>query len=98
MGKRAAVLKKLDIFRITETQEDIDEDIDDDDKNNHIEEQIESIKSEIIKLGRSQLQYRTFAKTEYQALKDAISSINGSDDGIVETVINDLLYLSLIHI
>ncbi len=91
MRKRAENLKKLDVFRITETPENVDED---NNNQNHIKEQIESLKSEILKLGKSQLQARTFAKSEYQSLKDAISAINGNNDGAIETVINDLLSIA----
>lgn len=94
MGKRAEHLKKLDIFRITETPENIDEGINNDGQKKQIEEQIESLKSEIIKLGRSQLQARTFAKTEYQSLKDAIAGINGNNDETMQRVIKDLLSIA----
>ena len=52
MGRRIEYLKKLHVFRITETPENIDIGINNDSQN-HIKEQMESLKSEIAKLGRS---------------------------------------------
>ena len=54
MRKRLSEIKNLDIFRITEK---IEEPIDTED-NNSVLEYLESLKAEIVKLGKSQIQAR----------------------------------------
>lgn len=93
MRTRIEDLKKLYVFKITETSESVNEGLNNGNQN-YIKEQMESLKSEILKLGKSQLQARTFAKSEYQALKDAISDIHGNNDGIIEAIIKDLLAIA----
>ena len=93
MLKKSEYLKKLHVFRITEKPEVLDEDTNNNNQN-HIKEQIESLKSEILKLGKAQLQSRTYAKSEYQALKDAISAIHSNNDEMIEMVIKDLMAIA----
>lgn len=81
--------KEMAVFKIIEEPDEIDSN-----DQEPIIAQLEAVKSEVIKLGKSQLQSRTFAKTEYQALKDAISNISGKDNEIIETVINELLAIA----
>ncbi len=87
MRKKSSELKRMDVFKITEEPEKaIDSGSGDD-----VLEKLELIKAEILKLGKSQIQTRTFARSEYQALREAIEVLPARDDEMIDMVIEGLL-------
>ena len=87
MRKKSSELKRMDVFKITEEPEEAASSGSDDD----VLEKLELIKAEILKLGKSQIQTRTFARSEYQALREAIEVLPASNDEMIDMVIEGLL-------
>ena len=87
MWKKDSKLKHLDVFGITEEPESAINSGSQED----IGEKLELLKAEVLKLGKSQIQTRTFARSEYQALREAIEMISANNDGITDMVIEGLL-------
>jgi len=83
-------IKDLNIFRITEEPEGTT----DSGNNDNIAEKLDLLKAEILKLGKSQLRTRTFAKSEYQGLREAIEAFTAGNDRLAEMVIEDLLSIA----
>lgn len=91
MQKKGSMLKYLDIFRITEEPEEVASS----GYRDNVLERLELLKAEILKLGKSQLQARMFAKSEYQALRETIDTLSASDnDPVIDMVIEDLLSIA----
>ena len=91
MQKKGSMLKYLDVFKITEEPEEVASS----GYSDNVLERFELLKAEILKLGKSQLQARMFAKSEYQALREAIDTLsaNGSDP-VADMVIEGLLSIA----
>jgi len=89
MRRKLSEIKKLSIFRITEKPEELTDSKD----NDPVLESIESLKSEIAKLGKAQIQTRMFVKTEYQSLRESVDALS-SNNHVVEAVIEDLLSIA----
>jgi molecular chaperone GrpE len=91
MQKKGSMLKYLDVFRITEEPEEVASS----GYSDNVLERFELLKAEILKLGKSQLQARMFAKSEYQALRETIETLsaNGSDP-IADMLIEGLLSIA----
>ena len=87
MWKKGSKLKYLDVFEITEEPEGFTNDVPHED----IVEKLELLKTEMLKLGKAQIQTRTFARSEYQALREAIGMISAKNDGVTDMVIEGLL-------
>lgn len=87
MRKKVPKLKHLDVFEITEEPEDATNS----GSHGDVLEKLELLKAEMLKLGKSQLQTRTFARSEYQALREAIEMFSGNNDEIMDMVIEGLL-------
>lgn len=91
MQKKGSMLKYLDVFRITEEPEEVASS----GHNDNVLERLELLKAEILKLGKSQLQARMFAKSEYQALRETIDTFSDSNnDPVIDMVIEDLLSIA----
>ena len=61
-------------------------------KANIIEEKLDTIKEEIVRLGRFQSRARSLAESEYKSLFSVVSSI--SSDGLIDKIIDDLLVIA----
>jgi molecular chaperone GrpE len=55
---------------------------------------LESLRAEILKLGKAQIQARMFAESEYRALREAIEGLLADDDHVAETVLEDLFSIA----
>lgn len=87
MQKKGSMLKYLDVFRITEEPEEVASS----EHSDNVLERLELLKAEILKLGKSQLQARMFAKSEYQALRETIETLSANDsDPIADMLIEGL--------
>ena len=80
MRQKGSDLKDRDIFRITEEPEEVANSK----HNNSVPEKLELLKAEILKLGKSQLQTRVFAKSEYQSLRETIELFAANNDQVAE--------------
>ena len=87
MRKKNSKLKHTDVFKITEEPEEVVTSSSGDD----MLEKLESIRAEILKLGKSQIQTRTFARSEYQALREAMAALPARDDEMIDMVVEGLL-------
>ncbi len=87
MRKKSTKLKYLDVFEITEEPAKAANSGSHED----VQEKLELLKAEMLKLGKSQIQTRTFARSEYQALREAIEMLSGNNDEITDMVIEGLL-------
>ena len=90
MRRKGSDLKNLDIFRITEEPEEAANG----ENNNGVPEKLELLKAEILRLGKSQIQTRTFAKSEYQALHEAIELFAANNDRLADMTIEGLLSIA----
>ena len=91
MQKKGSMLKYLDVFRITEEPEEVASS----GYSGNVLERFELLKAEILKLGKSQLQARMFAKSEYQALREAIETLSANgNDPVIDMVIEGLLSIA----
>ncbi len=90
MRKKGSEFKYLNIFEITEEPEKAT------DSGNHdgLAEKLDSLKAEILKLGKSQMQNRVFTKSEYRTLREAIETLSDDNDHMTEMVIEDLLSIA----
>jgi len=57
-------------------------------------ERLESLRAEILKLGKAQIQTRMFAESEYRALREAIQEFFAGNDHVAEMVIEDLFSIA----
>jgi molecular chaperone GrpE len=57
-------------------------------------EKLESLRAEILKLGKAQLQTRMFAESEYRALREAIEELFADNDHAAEMVVEDLFSIA----
>lgn len=87
MRKKSSKLKRMDVFKITEEPEEVVNNGAGDD----VLEKLELIRAEILKLGKSQIQTRTFARSEYQALREAMEALPAGDDEMIDMVVEGLL-------
>ena len=90
MRKKGSELRHLDVFKITEEPEEAA-------NGGHYDdmlERLELLKAEILKIGKSQIQARMFAKSEYQALREAIEILPADNDHAADMVIEDLLSIA----
>jgi molecular chaperone GrpE len=87
MWKKGPKLKYLDVFKITEEPEEATNR----GSNEDVLEKLELLKAELLKLGKSQIQTRTFARSEYQALREAVEMLSANNDEMTDMVIEGLL-------
>ncbi len=87
MRKKNSKLKHMDVFKITEEPAEVVTSSSDSD----VLEKLELIRAEILKLGKAQIQTRTFARSEYQALREAMAALPARDDEMIDTVVEGLL-------
>ena len=90
MRRKGSDLKDLDIFKITEEPEEAANG----ENNDGVPKKLELLKAEILKLGKSQIQTRTFAKSEYQALREAIELFAANNDRMADMSIEGLLSIA----
>lgn len=90
MRKKGSELKHLDVFKITEEPQEAANS----GSHDAVLENLELLKAEMLKLGKSQIQTRMFAKSEYQALREAIEMLSANNDEMADTVIGDLLSIA----
>lgn len=90
MRQKGSDLKDRDIFRITEEPEEVANSK----HNNSVPEKLELLKAEILKLGKSQLQTRVFAKSEYQSLRETIELFAANNDQVADISIEGLLSIA----
>ena len=87
MRKDVSELRTRSVFRIIEKPEGMESRKDD------MLDKLENLEREVVKLGRSLIQMRTFSMTEYQSLKEAVEALQNSDQD-EDMLINSLLSIA----
>lgn len=94
---RPMVFEGPDVFEIIEEPEEEPEEAINDRNHDDTVEKLELLRAEMLKLGKTQMQARMFAKSEYQAIREAIeafSTNNDHTDNHSEMIIQDLFSIA----